>query len=309
MTGSSRKPARPAPRFGGAGKIAIIGSINRDEVWDEHGNQRRGWGGILYNIATLSRFAPPRTTIRPVARLGSDARVPVGTWLRNLPKVDLSALVPLERRGNLCRMRYVDADRREEKLLHRVPPLPYQALRPALLADTILVNFISGNDITIAALEQCRREFRGTIYMDIHSYLLGRRRDASRFARRPSGWQRIISCADVLQMNEIEFATLTGRSAEPQSVRAWADDVLTSLRSQCLLVTLGAVGAFCATRARGKWQLRRFHAGRRPRGMDPTGCGDTFSGLWLSAWLKGHGPLACTRAAAHGAARPVRPSV
>jgi sugar/nucleoside kinase (ribokinase family) len=309
MTGPSAIRTRALGRFGSAAQIAIIGSINRDEVWDEHGNQRRGWGGILYNIAALARFAPARTTILPVARLGSDACGPVGRWLRHLPQVDSSALVLLDQPGNLCQMRYLDPDRRKERLLHRVPSLSYGALRPALKADVALVNFISGNDVAPSALERFRRDFHGIIYMDIHSYLLGRRRDAGRFARRPSGWQRIISCADVLQMNEIEFATLTDRSAEPQTVRAWADDVMTPHRCYCLLVTLGAIGAFCATRQGSKWHLRHSCAGRRPRGFDPTGCGDTFSGLWLSAWLKGRDPVKCTQIAAHGAARPVRPAV
>ena len=309
MISSAMKSARTPRPDSGVVTIAIIGAINRDEVWDVHGNQRRGWGGILYNIAALARFTGSRTRILPVAHLGRDARRPVGTWLNRIPQVDCSALVPWGRPGNLCQMRYFDRDWRRERLLHRVPSLSYQALRPALKADVALVNFISGNDVTPTALERFRREFRRIIYLDIHSYLLGRHRDASRFARRPPGWHRIVSCADVLQMNQVEFATLTGQIADPRTVKAWADGVMTSLRCRCLLVTLGADGAFCLTRVRGRWQTRHFVAGRRPRRFDPTGCGDTFSGLWLSAWLDGRDPMACAQIAARGAARPIRPSV
>jgi len=309
MTGSSKKPATVTLRSGGAARIAIIGSINRDEVWDDHGNQRRGWGGILYNVAALARFAPRGTTLLPIAHLGSDARVPVGRWLRSLLQVDNSALLPLARPGNLCQMRYISPDQRREKLLNRVPAISHHALLPALSADVALINFISGADVGIATLERFRREFHGSIYMDIHSYLLGRRRDATRFARRPTGWRQVISCADVLQMNEIEFATLSSRDIDRGVVQTWAGDVLTPLRCQCLLVTLGAAGAFCLTRAHRKWKLQHLRSGRRPAGIDPTGCGDTFSGLWLSTWLKGLDPFACARIAAHGAARPVRPAV
>ena len=309
MRAASQKSSHQLPRAGHARKIAVIGSINRDEVWDAHGNRRRGWGGILYNIAALARHAPERTTILPIAHMGSDARVPVGRWLRSLPQVDISSLLPLAKPGNLCQMRYINPDQRHERLLNRVPAIPREAIRHALSADVALVNFISGADVTTGTLEFFRREFRGWIYLDIHSYLLGRRKDSSRFARRPSGWRRVVSCADVLQMNQVEFTTLSGEYADSRSVLEWVDNALTPLAGQCVLVTLGAAGAFCMTRTRSRWRLRHFRSGKRPAGADPTGCGDTFCGLWLSAWLKGLDYVKCTEIATLAAAHPIRPGV
>ncbi len=288
-------------------QIAIIGSVNCDEVWTVEGRHRRGWGGILYNIAALAQHLPTKATVLPIARLGRDAQRPVGRWLRTLRQVDTSALLPMARAGNLCEMRYKNADERYERLLHRVPPLTYSDLHPALTAELILVNFISGNDITIGALERLRRDYRGLIYMDIHSYLLGRRRDATRFARRPTGWRRILACADVLQMNEVEFATLSGQPASPQSVLEWTTETMASMKCRCMMVTLGALGSYCLTRRKERWRLRHFPSGHRPRGADPTGCGDTFSGLWIASWVRNSDLLECARIATTGAAKPIRP--
>ncbi|MBI5867993.1 MAG: carbohydrate kinase family protein [candidate division Zixibacteria bacterium] len=289
------------------GRIAIVGSINRDEVWTEQGQHRRGWGGILYNVAALAQHLPAQATVLPIARLGRDAQRPVGRWLQTLRQVDTSGLLPMARVGNLCEMRYKNADERHERLLHRVPPLKYSDLRPALTAELILVNFISGNDITIGALERLRRDYRGLIYMDIHSYLLGRHHDATRFARRPTGWRRILPCADVLQMNEVEFATLSGQTASSESVLKWTNEIIASMKCRCVMVTLGALGSYCLTRWKGRWRLRHFPSGHRPRGADPTGCGDTFSGLWIASWVRSSNLLECARIATAGAARPIRP--
>lgn len=299
-----RRPDTPAPS-----RIAIIGSINRDLVWTETGQRRRGWGGILYNIAALARHVPTQTTILPVARIGRDARAPVGRWLRGLRQVDASALLPLDHAGNLCEMRYRNADERHERLLHRVAPLGYSSVRPTLTSDLILVNFISGNDITVGALERLRQNYDGLIYIDIHSYLLGRRRDATRFARRPPGWRRVIACADILQMNEVEFATLSGHTADAASILAWTSASLNPQICRCVMVTLGAHGACCLTTSKGRWRFHHFASGKRPHGADPTGCGDTFSGLWIAFHLRGYRHLECTRLATKSASRPIRPDV
>ena len=283
--------------------IAVIGGINRDEIRMVDGTLRRGWGGILYNITALRKYGSPNLTIYPIAFVGRDATTPVGHWLNGLPGVDCSGLIPLNRKGNLCKLRYRDAQSRDERLLHVVPSLKFSHVPPALGADIILMNFISGSDISHTAFERLRTEFDGPIYLDIHSYLLGRHRDASRFSRRPKNWRRVLACADFLQMNEIEFATLSGTAPSPDSVRNWARSVLTPLRCRCLLVTLGARGAFCAVRTGTGWKVNHCPAGPRPRGADPTGAGDVFAGAWIASWLDGQDPVKATRAAARIAAR------
>lgn len=284
--------------------IAIIGGINRDEVRTLDGRMRKGWGGILYNIAALKRFGARNLTIRPIALLGRDAQKPVGHWLKQ-QQADTGALIPLNRRGNLCQLRYNDSDHRDERLLHVVPSLRYPHLRPALDSDLILVNFISGHDVAMSALQRLRAEYDGPIYIDIHSYLLGRHRDGTRFSRRPKNWLKIVACADFLQMNEIEFTTLSDAVADPESVRKWARDVLPPLRCQCLTVTLAARGAFCAVRQGRGWQITHCPSRPRPKGNDPTGAGDVFAGAWIASWLTDRNPVGAARNSARRAGRGV----
>jgi len=284
--------------------ISIIGGINRDEVRTLDGRRRKGWGGILYNIAALRQFGPANLTIRPVAFLGRDAKRPVGGWLER-QRVETGALVPLNRRGDLCKLHYIDTDHRDERLLYVVPSLKYPQLRAALDSDLIVVNYISGRDVSLPALQRLRAEYSGPIYCDIHSSLLGRHRDGTRFSRRPKNWRAIVACADFLQMNEIEFKTLSGEIADSESVLTWARDVLTPMRCQCLMVTLAARGAFCLVRKGRAWRIQHCPATRRLHSTDPTGAGDVFAGAWIADWLTKSDPVRAARLAARRAGEGV----
>ncbi len=289
--------------------VAIVGSINRDDVAGEGIRNHRGWGGILFNVAALLRHGGSPLTITPIAYVGTDAQQPVGNWLSRQPRVDTSGLVPLNRNGNLCRLRYRDPDHRDERLLYRVPALTWSRLQPARTADTTLINYISGRDVAVRDLERFRRAYRGTIYIDVHSLLLGRRQDGTRYERRPAHWKRVIDCADVIQVNEREFEILSRRFSTVEAIRDWADSVLLRGRCRCLIVTRAHRGSLCVSRRGRDWQMREFASGRREPIPDPTGAGDTFSGAWIAKWLADRDLDGATHFATRAASRPARPPI
>ncbi|MBD3297719.1 MAG: hypothetical protein GF341_03610 [candidate division Zixibacteria bacterium] len=289
--------------------VAVVGSINRDDVAGTGIRNRHGWGGILFNVAALLRHGESQLTITPIAHLGTDAKQPVEGWLARHRQINTDGLVPLNRRGNLCRLRYHGPDHRDERLLYRVPPLTWTRLRPALTADITLINYISGRDVAIRDLERFRREYRGTIYIDVHSLLLGRRGDGTRYERRPAHWKRMIDCADVIQVNEREFEILSRRTAGTDAVRDWANTVLWPGRCRCLIVTRADRGSLGVFRKGRGWQMREFESGRRQPIPDPTGAGDTFSGAWIAKWLADRDPYTATHFATRAASRPARPPI
>ncbi|GAB4328701.1 MAG: hypothetical protein Kow0074_24740 [Candidatus Zixiibacteriota bacterium] len=290
-------------------QVAVVGSINRDVVGGHGVRSRRGWGGILFNVAALLRHGGRRMRVCPVAFLGTDAQGPVGSWLARQDHVQTEALIPLNRRGNLCRLRYRGPDDREERLLYRVPPLTWPHLRPALRSDLTLVNFISGCDVVIRDLERLRREYHGAIYIDVHSLLLGRRRDGTRYTRRPAHWKRVIDCGDMIQFNEREFEILSRARPGIEAIRDWAESVLTPGRCRSLTVTRGAHGAVCFVRHGRTWRHREFESPKRRPIADPTGAGDTFSGAWIARWLSSQDPYEASQFATRAAAIPARPPI
>lgn len=290
-------------------RVAVIGAINRDIVIQSDGQRRTGWGGILFNLAALLKHGGRSLTIKPVAFLGTDARRHVMPWLRTTERVDSTSLIDINTRGNLCEMRYVDSETRIERLFYPVPSLRYGHIRPALDADFVLVNYILGRDLHLTALERLRRMYAGPVYIDVHSYLLGRRRDGRRFSRRPAGWHRVVACADFLQVNQAEFTVLAQQAVSKSAVRTWASHILTPLRCRVLMVTLGAEGAIIAQRHGPSWRVFAVPATRRPASVDPTGAGDTFTGAWIARWLQTRDVSVAARFAARAAARPARPPI
>ena len=172
---------------------------------------------------------------------------------------------------------------------------------------------ISGFELDLETLQLIRGHFRGPIYIDLHSLLLGLRPDGTRFFRsiqNPADW---FACADLLQVNEQEMSMM---APDPMALAA------TAMQSgvQSLLVTLGKRGVVYVV-APG---FDRLDDLRRPPELrtgavrtalvpaeavespgDPTGCGDVFGATYFSRLLTGDTFAVALKTAIHAASRNV----
>ncbi len=270
-------------------KIAVIGTINRDTVYRRDGSVSHGYGGILYNLIPLAQLCDKFCSdveIWPVAKIGSDHSEEITQRLRRLPNNRLDAVKIVDSPNNHCYLTYQDDCTKTEILRGWVGAVDRRQLCQIVDAHVILVNFVSGGDITTASLNWLRKHSTATIHLDFHSRTLGRRRDGSRFFRRPSDWRATIACADHLQMNEQEFVLLAGKPPTPLNSRAFiARNSLGRLRS--LIVTLGEKGALLSIAAGKMLTHLRVEAPRLATVRDPTGCGDIFSAAFTAARVGG----------------------
>jgi sugar/nucleoside kinase (ribokinase family) len=156
-------------------------------------------------------------------------------------------------------------------------------LLTAVDAELILINFISGADISGRNLHWLRDQHQGKIYMDFHSRTLGRRRDGSRFLRRPVDWKEYLGCADIAQMNEVEFELLSGHEANEISCVDFLKRQL--YRTRCLIVTCGSQGCFVMQRLDTIIRLTSIPASHVAKITDTTGCGDIFSAGFIANYL------------------------
>jgi sugar/nucleoside kinase (ribokinase family) len=151
-----------------------------------------------------------------------------------------------------------------------------------------MVNFISGRDVGLRALEKIRAEYTGLIYMDIHSLTLGLRTNGERYLRKPSNWKRYAACADYLQMNGEEYKLLTGLIPSPQTLRLFPDQE----SRKALLVTMGNKSTLAGYRTLSETKYRSFAVPKVKRPVDTTGCGDVFGAAFAAMILKGYSPEA-----------------
>lgn len=275
-------------------EIGVIGTINRDTIHRADGSTVTSWGGLLYSLKYLSERG--RGTIVPVVNAGRDGYDRIMEILGRFPRINRSLVRSVEAVNNHCFLHYADQAHKCELLAGGVPPLTWLRVKPLLTADLILINFISGRDIGLTTLEKLRRSYPGPIYMDIHSLTLGRKKAAGgfhRFLRRPRYWQRYAACADILQMNRIEFELLSGR---PLSETNAVDFVRRHLpRVQCLLVTLGREGVLVASRTDGRLRVLRVPVREVKHPYDTTGCGDIFAAGFILEYLRTHDVVASAR--------------
>ncbi len=261
--------------------IAVLGTLTRDTTVYADGRRTENLGGLLYTLSTLAHLSAGKIRILPVANVGQDLASAVERALQ-LPGVDTALVRRVPVANNHVYLTYRDAETRDEVLVGLVPPVDLAHALAALQADHFLVNLTSGLDVELATLQALRRQFHGTIQLDIHSLTLGFAADGLRVLRRPEDWRQWVRCADWVQMNETE-ARLLGDGAEPEAFAAR----LLDLGPRVVLVTLAAHGVFACWEEAGVRQSLRLAAAHRWPAPFPTGCGDVFGAAFAYARLAG----------------------
>jgi len=274
-------------------KIAVIGTINHDTVRRADGSRHEGYGGILYNLVVLSALSPSGISVCPIAKVGGDCSRQILNRLAQFARLELQGVSIVAKTNNHCILRYRDEADKTEILKGWVGGVSRRQLQRVVDAELILINFISGADISGRNLLWLRDHCDGEIYMDFHSRTLGRRRDGSRFLRRPIDWKEYLDCADIAQMNELEFELLSGHKADEIS---GADFLKRQLgRTRCLIVTRGSQGCFVVQRIGRALRCTTIAASRVARVIDTTGCGDIFSAGFIANYLKTRDEIAAAR--------------
>lgn len=272
------------PAGDGNRKIGVIGSINRDTIYLADETHIESWGGLLYSLKFLNDGTIG--DMYPVANVGADGYDTVMRILERFPRVRTDFIRKVPENNNHCFLHYHNQSHKCEILKGGVPPITLTQVNPLADFDAVLVNFISGRDIRLDALEKFRARYTGVIYLDIHSMTLGRRKVEGgfrRFLRKPPYWRRYADCADILQVNESEFEILTGQSF---TRGAGLELFSTVLRGpDCLAVTCGRRGAYLFY-DRANPKARKIDAVAVKKVYDTTGCGDAFGAGFLAEFLK-----------------------
>jgi sugar/nucleoside kinase (ribokinase family) len=248
------------------------------------GEKKESYGGLLYSIVPLALLTEERTKIYPVLNLGADVEVPVKAILSRYPQISLEGVRVVPEKNNHALLRYRSEGERQEVLEGGVPPLTFAHIAPFLDADLLLVNFISGCDISLETLKQARASTSATIYLDVHSLSLGLDRRGRRFWRQIPNWREWVAQTDVVQVNRGEAELLSGGHVDSEGdMRSFGRAVIEAGAS-LLLITLGSEGSLMVVASERGGYLERFGPHSPPVVKDPTGCGDVF----LSAFVVEH---------------------
>ena len=275
-------------------RLAVVGTFVSDRVLPWRGPAFSDLGGLIYTLLPLAALCPRGWQLLPVAHVGADLWPKLRAKLARLPRVRLDGLRPVGATNNRVTLRYTSAGDRTEHLAGGVPALGTASLKLAAEADFILLNYVSGMELTLAGWRRLRASGR-SVYADLHSLVLGRRRDGMRYLRRPRSFRERLRGLRYLQLNEVEAACLLGTRLplQPRDRRRLRE-LARRCGIQAVLLTEGERGAWFAP-ARGPRPVKVAASGGPAH--EPTGCGDAFAAGFCAALLLGRSPAQAARVA------------
>lgn len=260
--------------------IAVIGTLVHDEIHPLDGAVCESWGGLAYAFLTLATIAPDVRVV-PVVNMGRDRYAQALSDFKAYPNIDPRCIYAACDKTNHVTLRYHSREERIEIQDGQVPPLTFEQVAPILDSDLILMNFISGTDMAMEPYHRMCQQARGPVYTDVHSMVLGRHEDGTRFMRPIRHSREWFAHTHFFQLNSHE-ATMLDR---PES----GDDLLKALILEgrdAILMTRGAAGVRYARRDGLTIRIMDEAADQPEKMVDPTGCGDAFGAGFCCGYLK-----------------------
>jgi sugar/nucleoside kinase (ribokinase family) len=146
--------------------------------------------------------------------------------------------------------------------------------------DGVLINMISGYDISLDQLIQLRKDFNGLIYLDVHTLSRGLDKDLNRIFRRIKDFDKWAGCIDILQTNEAELLTLSDRNDEETIV-----EELLSYGIKQIIITRAGKGA--TVYFLEKDSVKKYHKNAlQINTKNRIGCGDVFGAAYFYNYIK-----------------------
>ena len=266
----------------------VIGEPCVDLIHKDNGSIEHSYGGVLYSIISLAVLSAAGDTIRPLMNLGEDEYDNITSILKNYPKIQLDGINKVThptKKVHLFLSNYGSG--KKAKIEHSGTDsytIPFENIQPFLEnADTLLINMVSGVDISLETLKKIRQEFKGFIHIDIHNLVMRTNAEGFREHTNLPDWREWCTNSDTVQMNEFEVGVM---SREKRNDYEIAEEILINLNKEMkgIVVTRGKLGVSGFTKKEKSFGGENFFdldkidvpAVENPRFVDTTGCGDVF---------------------------------
>lgn len=146
--------------------------------------------------------------------------------------------------------------------------------------DGILINMITGFDITLNQMKQIRDNFNGLIYFDVHTFSRGLNDRMQRKFRVIPDFNKWLVNIDILQANNKEIFTLMNSESKDEIVKfVLANNV------RYLLETRGKEGAVCYSLRKSEISSKKISA-LNVNVKNQVGVGDVFGAVFFYSYIK-----------------------
>lgn len=258
-------------------RLFLIGHSVVDQIIHKDGTRQNEIkpGGLWHSVNGILPLLGEEDQIFPVTMVSDETMQVYGrnyqsvsqeyfTWREKVPKVTLTLLNDKERLEDYSNL--------QESL--SIDSIPFET------ADGILLNMITGFDISREDLALLRSKTSCLIYMDIHSLARGVADGYSRPLRKIDHAEEWLALADVIQCNEAESGMLFDEADEQKL----ASRVL-SCGPEVLIITKGSTGARAYFKHRSE-TASVFISAEQVAVFTEVGCGDVFGSAFFFHFAK-----------------------
>jgi sugar/nucleoside kinase (ribokinase family) len=255
-------------------KILLIGHSAEDHIYYKDTVQLKP-GGLFYTSAAMLNIKDEDDEVYVITSIDDNSYHLFSSVYDKLNN-DYSL------RGNgvtpVVRLDIYDEKERTERYLRMGEQLkvPYSRLQEF---DGILINMISGFDISLEQLKEIRKNFNKTIYMDVHTLSRGVGKNLERpqiIIKNFSDWAANL---DIIQVNQAELFSLYHNQNEEEIARRVLD-----AGAAYLIVTKDSAGASLYFHDNGMQHV--MVPGLKVNVKNLVGCGDVFGAVFFYSFLK-----------------------
>jgi len=285
-------------------KLLLVGHLSLDVIHNPDGSEHEEAGGLFRALATLSSTGGRTDKFLVVAGAGKKEAPAIRERLAALPGVETDGIFATDTPLHRIHYYFRNTEDFVECTNELASPIPFTRIRPHLNgADGILINMISGVDITLDTLDEIRMAVRNDgipIHLDMHSLTLGVNDRNERFRRPLVDWRRWAFMIDTVQMNDEELGGLTEELlSEHQAVGH-----MLTLGVKGVIVTRGRKGASVYVNEHKKVARTDIPGSENGNVVSPIGRGDVFGAAFFHHYVKNHDLIAAARHAHAVAAAP-----
>jgi sugar/nucleoside kinase (ribokinase family) len=268
--------------------------------------EQRSYAGIMNAVKAMASLAADTDTVYPVFGVGERDYFGVKTALAPYKNVDISGIYSARDESN--EVHYYPNGSGTTACAKKISaPIPFSKIESFLNVNGVLINMISGSDITIDTLDEIRMVVRAKstpVHLDLHNLTLGVNPDATRFRRPLPDWRRWCFMMNTIQMNEEEATGLTPEYPEIEHLVKQ----MVPLMVQALCVTRGEKGVVVYEAQHKSTTAHTIEGESAGKKAETVGCGDIFGAAFLQRYCTVKNFVDAARFANHAASESARVS-
>jgi sugar/nucleoside kinase (ribokinase family) len=255
-------------------KLLIIGHSVLDFIQSDETLKIRA-GGIYYTISVLNRLKSDQDKIFLCSQYDDET---YQYFKSEFEQINNNYLVRVDAIPKVHLNLFKDKERHEK----------YENITNNLLTDFhnlnqfdgILINMITGFDITLNQLIEIRKDYKGLIFIDVHTLSRGLDEGYKRNFRLIPDFDKWAKCLDIIQVNQRELFTLYRNKNEIQIVEEMFNS---GVKMVC--VTKGDLGAKVYF-INSSEIISYFIAARKINNPNIIGCGDVFGASFFYSYIR-----------------------